>query len=330
MADPAIASDHRRNDGMIDIVAIGEALVEFNQTGEGSGRTYLQGFGGDTSNALIAAVRQGATGSYFTRLGDDEFGRMCLQLWRDEGVDAREVLIDATAATGIYFVRHGKEGHTFTYLRAGSAASLVQPSDVPAQLMARARFLHVSGISQAISASATDTVFHAIRIAKAAGVKVAYDPNLRLKLWPLDRARAVISATIPLVDYFLPSLDDVRLVSGLDDPTSILDWCHRQGARNVVLKLGREGSIVSDGDRRTPIAAFPVDAVDATGAGDCFDGSFLARLAAGDEAVSAARWASAAAALTTTGYGAVAPLPTAAQVARFMETATSHVGSISG
>jgi 2-dehydro-3-deoxygluconokinase len=330
MADPAIASDHRRNDGMIDIVAIGEALVEFNQTGEGSGRTYLQGFGGDTSNALIAAVRQGATGSYFTRLGDDEFGRMCLQLWRDEGVDAREVLIDATAATGIYFVRHSKEGHTFTYLRAGSAASLVQPSDVPAQLMARARFLHVSGISQAISASATDTVFHAIRVAKAAGVKVAYDPNLRLKLWPLDRARAVISATIPLVDYFLPSLDDVRLVSELDDPTSILDWCHRQGARNVVLKLGREGSIVSDGDRRTPIAAFPVDAVDATGAGDCFDGSFLARLAAGDEPVSAARWASAAAALTTTGYGAVAPLPTAAQVTRFIETATSHVGSISG
>ena len=330
MADPAIASDHRRNDGMIDIVAIGEALVEFNQTGEGSGRTYLQGFGGDTSNALIAAVRQGATGSYFTRLGDDEFGRMCLQLWRDEGVDAREVLIDATAATGIYFVRHGKEGHTFTYLRTGSAASLVQPSDVPAQLMARARFLHVSGISQAISASATDTVFHAIRVAKAAGVKVAYDPNLRLKLWPLDRARAVISATIPLVDYFLPSLDDVRLVSELDDPTSILDWCHRRGARNVVLKLGREGSIVSDGDRRTPIAAFPVDAVDATGAGDCFDGSFLARLAAGDEPVSAARWASAAAALTTTGYGAVAPLPTAADVARFMESASSHVGNVSG
>jgi len=330
MADPAIASDHRRNDGMIDIVAIGEALVEFNQTGEGSGRTYLQGFGGDTSNALIAAVRQGATGSYFTRLGDDEFGRMCLQLWRDEGVDAREVLIDATAATGIYFVRHGKEGHTFTYLRAGSAASLVQPSDVPAGLIERARFLHVSGISQAISASATDTVFHAIRVAKAAGVKVAYDPNLRLKLWPLDRARAVISATIPLVDYFLPSLDDVRLVSELDDPTSILDWCHRQGTRNVVLKPGREGSIVSDGDRRTPIAAFPVDAVDATGAGDCFDGSFLARLAAGDEPVSAARWASAAAALTTTGYGAVAPLPTAAQVTRFIETATNHLGSISG
>jgi 2-dehydro-3-deoxygluconokinase len=312
---------------MIDILAIGEALVEFNQTGDGAGRTYLQGFGGDTSNALIAAVRQGATGSYFTRLGDDEFGRMCLQLWRDEGVDTGAVAIDSTAPTGIYFVRHGKDGHTFSYLRAGSAASRVQPSDLPAQLIERVRFLHVSGISQAISASAADTVFHAIGIARRGGVKVAYDPNLRLKLWPLERARAIILATIPLTDYFLPSLDDVRLVSGLDDPVAIVDWCHRQGAPNVVLKLGREGSLVSDGARRTPIAAYSVEAVDATGAGDCFDGSFLARLAAGDDSVSAARWASAAAALTTTGYGAVAPLPTSAQVARFMASAASNAGS---
>jgi len=305
---------------MTDILAIGEALVEFNQTGDGGGRTYLQGFGGDTSNALIAAVRQGAKGSYFTRLGDDEFGRMCLRLWSEEGVDAAHVVVDPNAPTGLYFVRHGTDGHTFSYLRAGSAASRMQPSDIPKRLIERAKFLHVSGISQAISASATDAVFHAIRTAREGSVKVAYDPNLRLKLWPLDRARAVILATIPLTDYFLPSLDDVRLVSGLDDPASIVDWCHRQGAKTVVLKLGRDGSLVSDNDRRTPISAFPVDAVDATGAGDCFDGSFIARLATGADAVSAARWASAAAALTTTGFGAVAPLPTAAQVASFMES----------
>jgi 2-dehydro-3-deoxygluconokinase len=315
---PATSTD-RQEARPIDIVAIGEAMVEFNQASDGDGRTYLQGFGGDTSNALIAAVRQGATGRYVTKLGDDEFGRMCLQLWSDEGVDTQGVCIDSAASTGIYFVRHGNDGHTFSYLRTHSAASRMQPADVPAKLIERAKFMHVSGISQAISASATDTIFHAIRIARQSRVHVAYDPNLRLKLWPLDRARAIIFATIPLADYFLPSLDDVRVLSGADDPAAILDWCHRQGAPTVVLKLGREGSIVSDGNRQTPIAAFPVDAVDATGAGDCFDGSFLARLAAGDDAFSAARWASAAAALTTTGYGAVAPLPTSAQVERFIE-----------
>jgi 2-dehydro-3-deoxygluconokinase len=300
-------------------------MVEFNQTNQADGRAYLQGFGGDTSNALIAAARQGAKGAYVTKIGDDEFGRMCLALWRDEGIDIQGVGIDASAPTGIYFVRHGNEGHTFSYLRAGSAASRMQPADIPAPLIERARYLHVSGISQAISASASDSVFHGIRIARAVGVKVAYDPNLRLKLWPLERARAAIVATIPLTDYFLPSLDDVRLLSGLDDPVAILDWCHGHGARAVVLKLGQTGSWVSDGASRTPIAAFPVNAIDATGAGDCFDGSLLARLAAGDDVVSGAKWASAAAALTTTGYGAVAPLPTAERVAQFLASCATNV-----
>jgi 2-dehydro-3-deoxygluconokinase len=298
----------------IDVVAIGEAMVEFNQTGGSDSRAYLQGFGGDTSNALIAAVRQGARGAYVTKLGDDDFGRMCLELWTSEGVDTHGVGIDPAAPTGIYFVRHGKDGHAFSYLRAGSAASRMQPADVPVALIQRAKFLHVSGISQAISTSATDTVFHAIRVAREAGVRVAYDPNLRLKLWPLDRARATIMATIRLADFFLPSIDDVRLASGLDDPVAILDWCHRAGAATVVLKLGKEGSWVSTDGMRTRIAPFSVDAVDATGAGDCFDGSLLARLAAGDDTVTAARYASAAAALTTTGFGAVAPLPRAEAV----------------
>jgi len=301
-----------------DIVAIGEAMVEFNQTGDGDGRTYLQGFGGDTSNVVIAAARQGARCAYVTRLGDDDFGRMCLHLWRTENVDVGGVAIDSSAHTGIYFVRHDRDGHSFSYLRSGSAASRMQPADVPAALMQSATYLHVSGISQAISASANDTVREAIRIARGAGVRVAYDPNLRLKLWPLERAREVILATMPLCDQFLPSLDDVRLLSGLDEPGDIVDWCHRMGARNVVLKLGSRGCIVSDGERRHAVAAFRVDAVDATGAGDCFDGSYLVRLAAGTEMASAARWACAAAALTTTGYGAVAPMPSAQAVRRLL------------
>src|SRR5438128_2187745 len=123
----------------IDIVAIGEAMVEFNQTSQADGRAYLQGFGGDTSNALIAAARQGARCAYVTKLGDDEFGRLCLGLWRDEGIDTQGVGIDPSAPTGIYFVRHGEGGHSFSYLRAGSATSRMQPADVPAPLIARAR-----------------------------------------------------------------------------------------------------------------------------------------------------------------------------------------------
>ncbi|HLB13644.1 MAG TPA: sugar kinase [Burkholderiales bacterium] len=291
-----------------DIVAIGEPMVEFNQTQADEPR-YLQGFGGDSSNMIIAAARTGARTAYVTRLGEDEFGRMFLALWQAEGVDARGVGIDPQAHTAVYFVTHGPQGHVFSYLRAGSAASRMRSTDLPLDVVREARFVHASGISMAISASACDAVLAAFEAARAAGAKVSLDSNLRLKLWPLARARAMLGAAAAMADHFFPSIEEARALSGLEQPDAIMDWAHRLGARTVYLKLGPEGVIVSDGTRRERIAGLKVKAVDATGAGDCFCGATLARLAAGDSSLDAARYANAAAALATTGFGAVAPLP---------------------
>jgi 2-dehydro-3-deoxygluconokinase len=169
--------------------------------------------------------------------------------------------------------------------------------------------VHASGISMAISSSACDAVLAAFEVARAAGAQVSFDSNLRLKLWPLARARALIGAAAGLADYFFPSIEDARTLSGLEDAQAIVDWAHGLGAKTVFLKLGPEGVIVSDGTQRARIAGFTVNAVDATGAGDCFCGATLARLVAGDSVLEAARYANAAAALATTGFGAVAPLP---------------------
>jgi 2-dehydro-3-deoxygluconokinase len=302
-----------------DLVALGEPLLEFNQTRDTSDQ-YLQGFGGDTSNCVIAAARLGAATAYITRLGDDAFGRKFLALWQRERVDASGVAIDADASTGIYFVTHGASGHEFSYLRAGSAASRMRPSDLPLPVIRSARVLHVSGISQAISASACDTVFAAIDAAREAGARISFDCNVRPKLWPLARARSVIVATMGLCDWFLPSLDEAVQLSGKEQPDAILDWCHAQGAPVVALKMGGEGVWVSTGEARERIAGMRVDAIDATGAGDCFDGAFAARLVAGDTPFAAGRYANAAAALATTGYGAVAPLPRHADVAALLAT----------
>ena len=303
-----------------EIVSLGEAMIEFNQR-RPNAPEYLQGFGGDTSNAIIAAARQGARTAYVTRLGSDAFGDRLMDLWREEGVATGEVARDPHAPTGVYFVTHGAAGHTFSYLRAGSAASRMTPADLPEPLIRGAKFLHVSGISQAISASACDTVFAAIEMARAAGVQVAYDSNLRLKLWPLLRARAVIRETIAQCDLFLPSLDDAELFTGLTDRDAIVDWCLHAGAPAVVLKLGPAGALLATAHGRSQVPGRVVDAVDATGAGDCFAGALLARLAAGDAMIDAVNYANAAAALTTTGYGAVAPIPRPADVRALMAAA---------
>jgi 2-dehydro-3-deoxygluconokinase len=296
---------------MPDLIAIGEALFELNEATAGG--PFAPGCGGDTSNAMIAAARSGASTGYFTAVGADRFGRSLVELWRDEGVDASCVIVNGGAHTGIYFVTHGPDGHEFSYLRAGSAASRITEVDVPADYLATARVLHVSGISQAISSSAADAVFAAIDIAKAHSVLVSYDTNLRLKLWPLARARAVIHEAMKSVDIALPGLDDAQKLTGLDQPDAIVDFYLKLGARIVALTLGKEGALVATPQRRERVGSIKVDAVDATGAGDAFDGAFLAEYLRAGDPFQAARFANAAAALSTRGYGAVPPLPTRAQ-----------------
>jgi 2-dehydro-3-deoxygluconokinase len=296
-----------------DVAALGEAMVEFNQTHPGKPQ-FLQGFGGDTSTAMIAAARAGAKSTYLTRLGRDTFGDALMDLWQQEGVDASGVERDAAAPTGIYFVSHGPKGHEFSYLRSGSAASRMTPQWLPRSLIADSKILHVSGVSLAISATARETVFEAMIHAREAGTLVSLDSNLRLKLWSLEDARAGITRAMALCDLFLPSVDDANLLSGLEDPDAIVDWSHSLGAKKVVLKLGADGALVSDGSRRARLAGHRVQLTDATGAGDCFCGNLLARMALGDSVFDAARYANAAAALAVQGFGAVAPLPWPKQV----------------
>ena len=300
----------------VDLVCMGEPMLEFNQqpTGADRRRLYLEGPGGDTSNAAVAAARQGARVAYVTALGRDPAGDRFVELWDAEGVDHSAVARSDSRPTAVYFVTHGPKGHEFLYYRKDSAAAGMGVADVPEAMIRGAKYFYASGISQGISASAADAVFHAIAVARAAGVKVAYDTNYRPRLWPVARAAAVMHAAIGQADIALPSREDAEALTGLKDPDAIADFYLRLGPRILVLKLGAEGALLATAGGRVRIPPFPCRFVDGTGAGDTFCGSFLARLIAGDQPEAAARYAAAAAALKTEGYGAVAPIPRAAAV----------------
>ena len=301
-----------------EILCLGEPLFEFNQQPDGR---YLPGHGGDTSNCAIAAARQGASVGFIAHVGADTFGNSFMDLWNAEGVDTSTVKQVSSAHTGVYFVTHGVDGHEFSYLRAGSASSRMRAEDLPVEALRSARILHVSGISQAISTVAADAVFAAIETVKAAGGRVSYDTNLRLGLWPSERARAITHAAMTRCDIALPGLDDARHLTGLTDPDAIADFYLKLGAGIVALTLGTDGTLVATPDDRRRIKGRSLQAVDATAAGDTFDGAFLARILAGDDPYQAARYANAAAALSTQGYGAVAPMPRKEAVEAFLADA---------
>ncbi len=296
---------------MSDVLAIGEALVELAQAAVGA--PFVQGFDGDTSNAMIAAARLGADAAYFTAVGSDRFGRALTELWLKEGVDASRVVVSGGAHTGLAFITRGPEGPEVSSLRAGSAASRISESDLPVDRVKATQILHVSGISQAISSSAADAVFGAIDIARDARRLVSYAPNFSPKLWPLRRARAVIHEAMRASDIALADLADAQALTGLAEPDAIADFYLRLGARLVVVNL-EAGALAATAAGRERIAPFPVKTVDATGAGDAFDGAFLAEFVRTADPFGAARFAIVAAALSTRGAGAVPPLPRRAEV----------------
>lgn len=295
----------------VDILALGEALIEFVQLPEDiDGRpAYRQGFGGDTSNVVIAAARQGAWAGYISAVGGDPFGDELMGLWTREGVNTDTVIVRPQDPTGVYFVQPHPSGRRFSYARRGSAASLFGPDDVPEKAIAEAKILHVSALSQAISASMRDAVTRAAEIAKANDTLVSYDTNLRLNLWTLEDAKAAISAFLPLADIVLPSDDEARQLFDLSEPGEIVDRVTSFGPDIVVLKQGENGALLAQGKHRHTIAAEPAEAVDSTGAGDSFTGAFLAHLLETGDAVEAAKRAALVASKTVAGMGAVDPIP---------------------
>ncbi|MCX5883978.1 MAG: sugar kinase [Deltaproteobacteria bacterium] len=274
-----------------DIIAIGDPMFELRAEDEGSlsdVRHFIAGWGGDTSNFSIAANRAGGRVGYLTRLGDDAFGESFLNLWQREGIDVSRIVKDPEAFTAAYFISRKGNQHHFTYFRKGSAASRMTPGFLPRDYIASARLLHISGISQAISTSACDTIAAAISLARAAGRLISYDPNFRPMLWTLDRAREVIHGTCRQAI--------ARFYLGL-------------GPKVVVIKLGAEGALLATDDGLRTFSSNKVYAIDMSGAGDTFDGAFVARYLAGQSPDACVRFANAAAAISTTGLGCVTPVP---------------------
>jgi 2-dehydro-3-deoxygluconokinase len=132
-------------------------------------------------------------------------------------------------------------------------------------------------------------------------------------------------AAMAATDYALPGIEDALTLTGLADPDAVLDFYLRLGPRVVVLKMGEAGAYLATPEYRVRIPRHAVQVVDATGAGDAFCGSFLARILAGDSPERAARYANVAAALKCTGYGAVAPIPAPADVHAALRSTPSHV-----
>lgn len=308
----------------MDVVTIGESMAVFTPASGGLMRqavTFTRRIGGAESNVAVGLARLGHRVGWISRVGDDEFGKAILSFLQGEGVDVSRTKIDPEAPTGLYFKEKRRPNDTRVYYyRGGSAASRLTPADLDEKYLAAAKYLHITGITPALSESCRETIFAAIAIARRCGVKIVFDPNLRLKLWSqADEAKEVLLRIAAQADILLPGAAEAAFLFG-DRPVE--KWGKRlldSGASLVVIKLGAKGAHYFTATHNEYVPGFPVKhVVDPVGAGDGFAAGLLSGLLDGLSLAEAVRRANAVGALVTMIEGDADGMPERGDVERWI------------
>ena len=299
----------------LEVVTLGESMILMIAEQAGPLReatTFRRHVAGAESNVAIGLARLNHRAGWISRVGDDEFGRAVIFRVRGEGVDTSKVKIDAEAPTGL-LVRERRELGPIeqVYYRRGSAASRLSPDDLDPAYIGQARFLHLTGITPALSASCRETVFAAADIARGAGVTVVLDPNYRSKLWSRAEACNVLRDLATRCNILLPGRDEAELLTGEGDPELAAHQLASLGPRLVVVKLGSHGALALSNGTVTRAPAIQLERIiDPVGAGDAFAAGFLAAQLRGLDLTDALMLANRCGAIAMTIAGDTESLPT--------------------
>ena len=243
--------------------------------------------GGKGSNAAVAAARQGAKVGVIARIGDDDFGRMALALWAREGIDTEHAEVAAHERSGVAQILVFDDGDNSIAVATGAGAGLGQANvDVASEAIRSAKVVMASNeVPQAATLAA-------FKLARAAGVTTILNPAPAMEL---------PDELIALCDVLTPNESEAQTLFG-------------KGAAAMIVTMGSQGCALWQKDKLTKtIAGRVMKVVDTIGAGDTFTGALAAAIARGESLEQAAESANAAAALSVTGRGAIAGMPTLAQ-----------------
>lgn len=317
---------------MIDVTAVGELLIDFTPAGKSTRghALYEQNPGGAPANVLAFLSRLGHKTAFIGKVGCDLFGESLASILREAGVDCRALLKTDVCHTTLAFVHLDEQGdRSFTFYRNPGADLLLEPDDLPDDLIDQARFFHFGSVTMTDEPARSATKA-AVRMARRYGCLVSYDPNLRLMLWHSEtEARNQILSVMDQVDLLKISDDELLFLTGKTDLNQGANWFFERFPLSVVLITeGPRGAFAATRRVSSHHPAFDVKTVDTTGAGDAFTGAFIDRLLSRksdsmedlsqEELIQYLAFANAAGSLTTTQKGAIPAMPDREEIERCM------------
>lgn len=296
---------------MPDVLTFGEVMVRLGApAGESleSASRFTVHVAGAEGNVAVALARMGFKSGWMSKLPDTPLGRRVAGELRRHGVDVSAVIWTAQGRTGLYFVEHAPppRGVTVHYDRAGSAFSTMTPDEMDWTCVRGAKWIHLTGITPALSEACAQTSARLIEEAKAAGARVSFDVNFRRKLWTADRARTIMEPLVEGADILIAAQEDARDVFQLkgepDDLAAALR--DRTRAAAAIVTAGAAGAYLADANGVRHEPAVPGGEVDPIGRGDAFAAGVLWGALEGDLAMGL-RYGAALATLSQTYWGDV-------------------------
>ncbi|SFB16498.1 fructokinase [Acetitomaculum ruminis DSM 5522] len=268
---------------MCKLIAIGEALIDFIPQQTGAGISKVKGFepkvGGAPANVCVAFTKLGGKSVILTKLGDDPFGDKIYNELESYAIDCSKIVRTVSANTSLAFVALKEDGNReFSFYRKPGADMLYRPEDVDREIFKGADVFHFCSVSLG-DFPMKDAHKQAIKYANEENMLISFDPNLRLNLWEnLEELKKAVWDFIPEADILKVSDEELEFLTGLTDIEKALPQLFTGKVKMIIYTMGSAGALAICKDVRAKSPCKKVKAIDTTGAGDAFIGSFLYRL----------------------------------------------------
>jgi sugar/nucleoside kinase (ribokinase family) len=297
------------------VIALGELLVEIMRPGIDQPLSEPGEFVGPFPSGapaifVDAVARLGVSAGFIGVVAPDAFGECVVGRLRRDGVDVTPVRTAPGYTTGIAFVSYKTDGsRNFVFHLPQAAAALLNPDDVNENIIAGAEFVHITGSALSIGESARQACYKAMRLCKANGGRVSFDPNIRPELSGVEKVRQICRPVLEECDLLLPSGEEAAMLTGDIDAKMACRTLIEGGIEIVALKRGAAGSTVFTAQQTIEVPSMPVVEIDPTGAGDCYDAAFVVGLLEGWDLHRIARFANVVGALAVTKKGPMEGAP---------------------